>query len=143
MPTSYDSTQCEYDAEPFTLPELQDIFQLQSAAQKIFPDLVGKYIDERVQTNDQSQHSNSFCAPNSFAGRRVRFMPSYFLRRISRYTHGSPSCCVTALVYMERFLKQFPSVMLSSTTCQRLVLVASMTAEKYLEDDTFEHNRCW
>jgi hypothetical protein len=135
---------CEnHDAEPFTLPELQMIFRMQSAAQEIFIDLVGECLDERVQTNDKTQDSHSHCAPHSFAGQRVTFKASYFLKRISRYSRGSPSCCVAALVYLERFLSRFPSIELTSATFQRLVLVASMTADKYLEDDTYLHNRSW
>ncbi len=132
-----------YDNEPFTLPELQMIFRMQSAAQEIFIDLVGECLDERVQTNDKTQDAHYHCAPHSFAGRRVTFKASYLLKRISRYSRGSPSCCVAALVYLERFLSRFPSIELTSVTFQRLVLVASMTADKYLEDETFLHNRSW
>jgi len=65
------------------------------------------------------------------------------MERISKYSRGSPCCCVAALIYLERFQQRCPAVELTSATFQRLVLVASMTANKYLEDNSFCHNKSW
>ena len=54
----------------------------------------------------------------------------------------SPSCIVVALEYLERFLKRHSSIHLTYKTFHRLVLVAVMTAAKYLEDHTIV-NRDW
>jgi hypothetical protein len=65
------------------------------------------------------------------------------MERISKYSRGSPCCCVATLIYLERFQMRCPAVALTSTTFQRLLLVASMTANKYLEDHSFRHNKSW
>ncbi len=78
-----------------------------------------------------------------FKGPCPRFKPSYFLGRIMRFSNASPCCCVAALIYIERFQKRCPSVSFTTTTFHRLLLVASMIADKYLEDETFKHNNIW
>ncbi len=81
--------------------------------------------------------------PCSFHGRHPGYKPSALVERISKYSRGSPCCCVAALIYLERFQRRCPAVVLTSTSFQRLLLVASMTANKYLEDNFFCHNRSW
>ena len=70
----------------------------------------------------------------SFEGHRVSFKPSRFLQSISRHSRASPCGCIVALLYIERIRARYPSVVLTSKTMQRLLLVALMTAMKNLED---------
>ena len=57
-----------------------------------------------------------------------------------RFSNASPCCSVAALIYIERIQTRCPSISFTTTTFHRLLLVASMTADKYLEDETFDHN---
>ena len=59
---------------------------------------------------------------------------AYYLKRISLYSEASPSCLITSLIYLERAQHLCPPLRLTSRTLQRLLLVAVMTATKYLED---------
>ena len=67
---------------------------------------------------------------SKFFGRRVSFLASYYIRRMRKYSGASPSCFTVALIYLQRF----KPLKLTSTTVQRLLLVAVMTATKFLED---------
>ena len=49
---------------------------------------------------------------------------------------------VVALLYLRRFQERFPSLVLTSRTLQRLLLVAAMTATKFLEDVSLS-NDAW
>jgi hypothetical protein len=80
---------------------------------------------------------------DSFQGHHAGFKPSYFVKRFAKYGRGSSSCCIASLIYLERFRWRCPCVDFNTTTFQRLLLVATMTANKYLEDETFSHNRTW
>ena len=80
---------------------------------------------------------------NNFEARPVRFKSSFYLNRILKYSCASPCCAISALVLLERFQERFPFHALSSSNLQRLLLLASMTAIKYLEDDCCFHNRMW
>ncbi len=155
--------------ESSTLAELRRLFLRESAAQDVLVDLAGDYLDEVVKSNDQclvqttrTVHRNLIefsdsdpcqteteskgipgSMPCTFHGRRAGFTPSFLLDRISKYSRGSPCCCVAALIYLERFQQRCPAVKLTSTSFQRLLLVASMTANKYLEDHALCHNKSW
>ena len=59
-----------------------------------------------------------------------------------RYSGLSPCCFVIALIYLERLKRREASVCLTSVTFQRLLLVAVMTAAKFL-DDFYESNKHW
>ena len=59
-----------------------------------------------------------------------------------KHSKASPSCAVSALVYLERFSFRYPALLLTNRSLQRLVLVAVMTATKFLEDEC-PSNRCW
>ena len=67
---------------------------------------------------------------------------SKYLQRIYKYSSVSVSCFIASLIYMERFKVKYPSLLLNSHSLQRLLLVPTMVASKYLED-TFYTNRCW
>jgi hypothetical protein len=59
-----------------------------------------------------------------------------------KYSEASPCCMVVALLYLRRFQERFPSLVLTSRTLQRLLLVAAMTATKFLEDVSLS-NDAW
>jgi hypothetical protein len=76
-----------------------------------------------------------------YLGRSVGFKASYYLQRIAKYCGASSCCFVVAVMYLERFKIINPGIVLTSRTLQRLLLVAVMTAAKYLEDVTFLNTR--
>lgn len=78
---------------------------------------------------------------SAFVGEQVYFTASYYVNRIFKYSLASPSCCIVALVYLERFQAECPGLRLNSKTVQRLLLVAIMTAAKYLDDTPCSHRR--
>ncbi len=80
---------------------------------------------------------------SSFDAHPVTFKCSFYLKRILKYSHASPCCAVSALIFLERFQKRFPNHVLTSSNLQRLLLLASMTAIKYMEDECGFHNRVW
>ncbi len=153
--------------EASTLPELQRLFWWESAAQEVFVDLVGEYLDKVVTSSDVCQVQTNFgvnfsfllwnywfdyfqdetypkSIPCGFNARHPGYKPSVLMERISKYSGGSPSCCVAAqpaLIYLERFQRRCPAVELTSATFQCLVLVVYMTANKFLEDHSFGHNK--
>jgi hypothetical protein len=57
------------------------------------------------------------------------------LKRIYDNVDTDPSCAVVALIYLERLQQLVPKIELYSRTLQRLLLVAVLTATKYLQDD--------
>jgi hypothetical protein len=76
-----------------------------------------------------------------YEGKRVHFKASYYLQRIAKYCGASSCCFVVSISYLERFKINNPGMVLTSRTLQRLLLVAVMTAAKYLEDVTFLNTR--
>ena len=76
-----------------------------------------------------------------FCGKSVCFKASYYITRMVKYSGGSPCCCVVAVSYLERIKMKNPSIVLSSNTMQRLLLVAVMIATKYMEDITVDNVR--
>ena len=64
----------------------------------------------------------------------VRFEAASYMKRIALHAKASPCCLITSLIYLERAQHNCPSLRLTSRTLQRLLLVAVMTATKYLED---------
>ena len=64
------------------------------------------------------------------------------MKRILKYSRLSPCCFVVALIYLERTKRREPSICLTSTTFQRLLLIAVMEAAKFL-DDYYESNKHW
>jgi hypothetical protein len=71
-----------------------------------------------------------------FYGKQALFKPSQFLKRILKYVETTPACAVLALIYLERLQQLEPTLVLNSRTLQRLLVVAMLTATKYLEDDS-------
>jgi hypothetical protein len=70
-----------------------------------------------------------------FYGKQALFKPSHLLKQILKYVNTNPACAVFALIYLEQLQQLEPTLVLNSRTLQRLLLVAMLTATKYLEDD--------
>ena len=87
------------------------------------------------------QQEDTYLQKSSFHGKAVAFKASYYIMRIAKYSGGSPCCCVVAVSYLERIKMKNPSIVLSSNTMQRLLLVAVMIATKYMEDITVDNAR--
>ena len=77
-----------------------------------------------------------------FEGSRPSISPSAYIKRIVKYGGLSPCCFVIGLIYLERFKRRDPSVCLTSRSFQRLILVATMLAAKFL-DDFYYSNKHW
>ena len=87
------------------------------------------------------QQEDTYLQKSSFHGKAVAFKASYYIMRIAKYSGGSPSCYIVAILYLERFKIRNPLIVLSSKTMQRLLLVAVMIATKYLEDIAIDNAR--
>jgi hypothetical protein len=119
-----------------TYAEKMNDGQVESGSESdIFEEVCG-VLDDLILMNDTSKLSDSDEVSRLFTGSRVRFNATFYLNRILQYSNASPSCFVVALGYLGRFKRRYPSVLLTSRTIQRLLLVAVMTATKYLEDST-------
>jgi hypothetical protein len=77
-----------------------------------------------------------------FEGSRPSITPSAYIKRIVKYGGLSPCCFVIGLIYLERFKRRDPTVCLTSRSFQRLILVATMVAAKFL-DDFYYSNKHW
>ncbi len=103
-----------------------------------FIDGLGEFLDSMTSDNDRCVTE---CTPTSFHRAAVLFKASYYLRRIATYSRASPCCLIASLLYIQRMQQRRPELVLSSRTLQRLLLVATMTATKYLEDQTCLNSR--
>ena len=70
-----------------------------------------------------------------FDGPTPTYKASDFVKHLVSCSETGPFVLLAALLYMERLKAQHPGLFLSSSSMQRLVLVAVMTADKYLEDN--------
>ena len=95
-------------------------------------DMLGDLLQEQIKKNDPIEQSQNESSP--FRGRCCTFTAGYYVKRIAKYSGASPCCLVATLLYLERARQRRPALRLTSRTLQRLLLVASMTATKYLED---------
>ena len=140
--------------------EIRYSMQKESDAQKYFVQIMYDVLNDSVAYNDSLQvaTNNSHCmlklkiklilfsrqekrGISIFDGEPVSFKASYYTMRMVKYSGASPCCFIVALMYICRFRIRRPAVVLSSTTIQRLLLVAVMTASKYLEDITIDNAR--
>ncbi len=73
---------------------------------------------------------------SDFEGRIPLFKASDYVKHIASRSGEGPCTFLAALMYMERLKVLNPWLFLSSSSMRRLLLVAVMTAAKYLEDKT-------
>jgi hypothetical protein len=81
-----------------------------------------------------SQGDSSFEGSWLFEGDCVQFSALYYLQRIERYSGVSPGCIVAGFHYLEQLKAKATPITLTPRNLQRLLLVAVMTATKFLED---------
>lgn len=128
-----DQFMCENDVESISPSLVQSCERMTVLAESQAPliEVLCDFLKDVVEQNDHQS------APESpFVGSQARFTAAYYIRRIARYTGASPCCLIATLVYLERIQKRSPNLFISSRTLQRLLLIAAMTATKYLEDSS-------
>jgi hypothetical protein len=101
---------------------------------KLFVEILCDLLDQVMIENE---HYDELICSNlliAFQGPSRSFTASYYISRMSRYSGAIPSCFIVALIYLDRFQRRVPCLRLTSRTLQRLLLVAAMTATKYIDD---------
>jgi hypothetical protein len=73
----------------------------------------------------------------AFIGKPFEFGAAWYLERMFKYSRASPCCFAIAVIYLARFNARHPSLELTSRTIQRFLLVATMLATKFYEDNFF------
>ena len=117
----------------------EDQEEFMNALCRLYTQMI-KENDSSDQIMDPKKQSHPTCSAldlgraKLFDGDRAKFGTVYYLKRMSFYSEASPSCLITSLIYLERAQDLCPALRLTSRTLQRLLLVAVMTATKYLED---------
>uniref|UniRef100_A0A7S0M7M0 Uncharacterized protein n=2 Tax=Cryptomonas curvata TaxID=233186 RepID=A0A7S0M7M0_9CRYP len=125
-PSDFQAANAEIDSIIFSERDEND--------HKLFVQILCDLLDQVIIENehyDELIYSNLLIA---FQGPSRSFTASYYISRMSRYSRASPSCFIVALIYLDRFQRRVPCLRLTSRTLQRLLLVATMTATKYIED---------
>ena len=107
--------------------------------QRALLDFLSDYLNHQISKNDSEVHRTD--AFSSFEGSKVNFTAAYYVKRIVSFSGASPCCLIAALLYLDRFQSCRPGLRLTSCNLQRLLLVAAMTAAKYLEDVTCLNSR--
>ncbi len=75
--------------------------------------------------------------PAAFIGKPFEFGATWYLERMIKYSRASPCCFAIAVIYLARFNERHPCLQLTSRTIQRFLLVATMLATKFYEDNFF------
>lgn len=127
------------DATEHSHQSLIEIMKADAARQEPLTSVIGAMLEETVLRNDLKQKQSSLPA---FTGRRPPLSASAFVARIAKYSGASPCCYAIGLIYLERMKKRDTGLYLNSTNFQRLFLVSTMTAAKFL-DDFYYSNKHW
>jgi len=77
-----------------------------------------------------------------FEGADLPCSPERYMLRMVKYGETSPCNVVVALIYLNRLRSQHPMLALTPSNAQRLMLVAVMTATKFLDDEHYS-NKYW
>ncbi len=122
------------------MAELKAAMTKESSAQEPLVEIIGALLDKTVQRNDMLGRVSQL---HAFEGARICALPaSEYLIRIMRYGKCSPSCAVVGLIYLQRIKAKVPSACVTSRNLQRLLLLALMLANKFL-DDLYFSNKQW
>ncbi|CAA3005370.1 cyclin-U4-1-like [Olea europaea subsp. europaea] len=62
-----------------------------------------------------------------------------YLQRIFKYAYCSPSCYITAYIYLDRFAKKQPLLPINSFNVHRLLITSVLVSAKFM-DDIFYNN---
>jgi energy-converting hydrogenase Eha subunit C len=119
---------------------LKEAMTRESAAQEPLVAIIGALLNKTVQRNDALGRAGQLAG---FEGDRICALPAAdYLERIMRYGRCSPSCAVVGLIYLQRVKTRIPGACLTSRNLQRLLLVALLLANKFL-DDLYFSNKHW
>ena len=122
------------------MAELKAAMTKESSAQEPLVEIIGALLDKTVQRNDALGRVSQL---HAFEGERIcALSASEYLLRIMRYGKCSPSCAVVGLIYLQRIKAKVPSACVTSRNLQRLLLLALMLANKFL-DDLYFSNKQW
>jgi energy-converting hydrogenase Eha subunit C len=119
---------------------LKEAMTREAAAQEPLVAIIGALLTKTVQRNDALGRAGQLA---DFEGDRICALPAAdYLDRIMRYGRCSPSCAVVALIYLQRVKTKIPGACVTSRNLQRLLLVALLLANKFL-DDLYFSNKHW
>lgn len=119
---------------------LKEAMNKESEAQEPLVSIIGLLLDKTVRRNDSLMRRSKL---HEFESQSVcTLSPSEYLSRMMRYGRCSPSCAVVGLMYLQTLKKTVPSACITSHNLQRLLLVAVMLANKFL-DDLYFSNKHW
>lgn len=122
------------------MTELKDAMTKESDAQEPLVAIIGMLLDKTVARNDGLKRVSKL---HDFESDRACSLgASEYLSRMMRYGKCSPSCAVVGLIYLQRIKQRTPSACVTSNNLQRLLLVAVLLANKYL-DDLYYSNKHW
>jgi energy-converting hydrogenase Eha subunit C len=122
------------------MSQLKEAMSKESAAQEPLVDIIGALLDKTVQRNDLLKRVSQL---HDFESDRIcSLSAAEYLSRIMRYGKCSPSCAVVGLIYLQRIKTKVPSACVTSRNLQRLLLVAVLLANKFL-DDLYYSNKHW
>jgi len=119
---------------------LKEAMTREAAAQEPLVAIIGALLTKTVQRNDALGRAGQLAG---FEGDRICALPAAdYLDRIMRYGRCSPSCAVVALIYLQRVKTKITGACVTSRNLQRLLLVALLLANKFL-DDLYFSNKHW
>ena len=82
----------------------------------------------------------SFITPTYFDSFKIPKISLYdYVARINKYAHCSESCFIIAFIYIDRILKNDPSIILTIKNVHRLILMSIIIAIKYLDDVYYDN----
>ena len=99
----------------------------------IILDIVSRFLDEEIKENGNYSEPD-FDSMQAFRGPHRSFTASYYVKRMMKYSNASPCCCIVSLIYLKRLQARIPTLRLTASTIQRLLLVIFMEATKFIED---------
>ena len=122
-----------------SIAELTESMTREAQNQAPLLEMLSELLQEQIRVSDRCRPVSQ--EQSSFEGSCCHLSIAFYVQRIVRYSGASPCCLVATLLYLERFRQRRPAVRLTSSTLQRLLLVAAMTATKYLEDVSCSNTR--
>ena len=132
-------TECSSIFSGMSLAELAESMTREAQNQAPLLEMLSELLQEQIRVSDRCRPVSQ--EQSSFEGSCCHLSVAFYVQRIVRYSGASPCCLVATLLYLERFRQRRPAVRLTSSTLQRLLLVAAMTATKYLEDVSCSNTR--
>jgi hypothetical protein len=119
--------------EKSTIHHMNVLRQVQAAARRMADEVI-------TWTGRVSEGHPAFAE----FGRDPEFIPEKFVSEFVASTRVSPMCVVIGLMYLRKLVKKHTGLKISSTNASRLVLVASMSAAKYMDDQALRYtNAHW